>query len=740
LGHRIRSKLILFTVLPVLAVYLAMLWLGLSYVGDYVRSDAQRWLAEHTRHQASRLAMALSRAPALAEGIGDLVVADPDQDQALLYAHLIDGLRRTPIARSAGLSYGNPPRNAQMRRGSTPQFEPESGPDFEPLGPGWHLLDDALRYERRILRRGLEIGFVWVELSLDEVYAAIGVDDRETAVSLLSHEDGRMLWPSLRPPAFEDLAPLLRNTVRSGAIQAVATPADGREFWFASAILEDTPLRMSAAIPADTALAVARRESVRLAVALLVSLLAIVLAIGVVARQITRPLATLDASVRQIARGDFAVAPEVASNDELGALARVIHTMAGRIAEREQELRNAQAALEQRVQKRTAALQASNLSLINQIEETRATQEALQRANEQAERASRAKSEFLSNMTHELRTPLHGVLGYTQILLREPDLNAAQRGGLVAIERCGQHLLTLINDILDMSRIEAGQMLVDEQPTDLAELLNDVHTIVAQRAAGKGLELNLDIAADTPARILTDGLKLRQILLNLLGNAIKFTDQGRITLGVSRAGEHDLWFEVRDTGVGIAGEHLESIFEAFHQVREGQAIDGTGLGLAINQRLIKLLGGDAMQVESTPGHGSRFRFRLPCRPAAVASGPQLPAPTAVETAATTGPAPDVIAQVALAALAGGLPLASMAAPAGWPPDLARRTADRIDAALELGDVASLFQLAEELADDPGAPGGDVGSIAGLAGQFDFEGLRRFAGELRQAAAGAGATA
>jgi signal transduction histidine kinase len=726
LGHRIRSKLILFTVLPVLAVYLALLWLGLSYVGDYVRTDAQRWLAEFTRHQASRLAMAMSGAPALAEGIGDLVVADPDQERALLYAHLIDGLRRTPVARAAGLSYGSPPRNAQMRRGSTPQMEPEAGPDFEPLGPGWHLIDDALRYERRILRRGHEIGFAWVELSLDEVYAAIGTDDSDSAVRLLSHEDGRVLWPSLRPPEFEDLAPLLRHTTQSGAIESATTPVDGREFWFANAALEDTPVRLSAAIPADRALAAARRESLRMAVALLVSLLAIVIAISVVARQITRPLATLDASVRQIARGDFAVAPEVASDDELGGLARAIQTMAGRIAEREQELRNAQAALEQRVQKRTAALQASNLSLINQIEETRATQEALRVANEQAERASRAKSEFLSNMTHELRTPLHGVLGYTQILLREPGLDAGQRGGLVAIERCGQHLLTLINDILDMSRIEAGQMLVDEQPTDLAELLNDVHTIVAQRAAGKGLKLTLELAPDTPARILTDGLKLRQILLNLLGNAIKFTDRGRITLAVSRGGEQDLWFEVRDTGVGIAGEHLDSIFEAFHQVREGQAVDGTGLGLAINQRLIKLLGGDAMQVESTPGHGSRFRFRLPCRPA--------PVSCATEAAAAATPSPS------LAAPAGGLPLGSLLGPAGWPRDLARLTADRIDAALELGDVASLFQLADELAAEPGAPTGDVGSIAGLAGRFDFEGLRRLALELRQGATGAGATA
>jgi signal transduction histidine kinase len=421
----------------------------------------------------------------------------------------------------------------------------------------------------------------------------------------------------------------------------------------------------------------------------------------------------------------------------LGALARAIQAMAGRIAEREQELRNAQAALEQRVQQRTAALQASNLNLINQIEETRATQEALQHANEQAERASRAKSEFLSNMTHELRTPLHGVLGYTQILLREPGLDANQRGGLIAIERCGQHLLTLINDILDMSRIEAGQMLVDEQPTDLAELLNHVHTIVAQRAAAKGLVLTLDISPDAPSRILTDGLKLRQILLNLLGNAIKFTSQGEITLRVSRGTGKDLWFEVVDTGMGIAGEHLENIFEAFHQVRDGHAVDGTGLGLAINQRLIKLLGGDAMQVESTPGHGSRFRFRLPYRPApaeprpppAAAEGPALPG-------ATTGETPPL----GLSAPADALPLRTLGSLIGWPADLARHTADRIDAALELGDVASLFQLADELAADPGAPASDVASIAGLAGQFDFEGLRRLALELRQAAAIDGATA
>jgi signal transduction histidine kinase/CheY-like chemotaxis protein len=361
-------------------------------------------------------------------------------------------------------------------------------------------------------------------------------------------------------------------------------------------------------------MAPARGEATLFAGGLLASLLAIVAIIGMAARQITRPLATLDATVQEISHGNFAVAPEVISDDELGGLARAIRRMAGHIAQRERQLRGSQQVLEQRVAERTSALRESNVRLTRQIEETRRTEDALRLANEQAQQASRAKSEFLSNMSHELRTPLHGVLGYAQILRRDTATSDSQRESLEAIERCGQHLLTLINDILDLTKIEAGQMQPEIQATDLGQLLEDVHMIVAQRAVAKGLELRLDLAGDLPRGILTDPVKLKQILLNLLGNAVKFTSHGVVTLSAAVSGPGQLGFEVADTGVGIPADKIGAIFDAFHQARQGQAIDGTGLGLAINQRLIGLLGGEALSVESSPGVGSRFRFRIPYQP------------------------------------------------------------------------------------------------------------------------------
>jgi signal transduction histidine kinase len=704
LHHKIRSKLVLFTVLPVLAVYLGLFWLGLNYIGQSLTRNAHSWLVEHTRHQASRLAMVLSQVPNLAEGLGDLLLADPEQDTALLYAHLIDGLRRTPIAQSAGLVFGTPARVVHMRRGESPASIPHSGEQpRQALGPGWHLLDGVLRFERRILQHDREVGLAWVELAIDAAYAALEADGGDAVTRLLAREDGAVLWPPLPSRAFAQLAPLLRQAAPADRVHTVATGPENTEFWLVTSPLQDTPWQLSAAIEAEAALAPVRRESQRAALVLLLSLFAIVLIISVVARRITRPLATLDASVRRIARGDFAVAPQVSSNDELGALARAIQTMAEGIADRERQLRSAQRVLEQRVNERTAALQASNLDLTRQIEQTRAAEEALRRATAQAEQANRAKSEFLSNMSHELRTPLHGVLGYTQLLLREADPDSSQRGALIAIERSGQHLLTLINDILDMSRIEAGQLKVEPQPTDLRQLLADVHAIVAQRARSKGLQLDFDLAADTPDWIVTDGLRLRQILLNLLGNAVKFTARGQITLGVSRHEPESLCFEVTDTGVGIPGEHIEAIFEAFHQLPQGQAVDGTGLGLAINQRLIRLLGGQSMQVDSAPGAGSRFRFCLPYQ--AVESAPL---PTAADT-------------VRLGA---------------WPASLARAGADRIESALDFGDATSLFELVEEIQADPAVPPEDTERIARLARQFDFDGLRELARALRRAAAAA----
>jgi signal transduction histidine kinase/DNA-binding response OmpR family regulator len=834
LRHSIRSKLILYAVLPVIAVYAFLFWLGVSHVRDQLSRQAQDWLIEHARYQASRLALLLSQVPVLAESLADLVLANPEQPQALLYAHLIDGLRRTPIAEATAVSYGQPARSALMRRGS-PAGQELTSAAVRIHKRGWQQAGEALLFSRPIQRRGEVIGESWVELPIANIYREMARRNSPSVLLFVSHEDGGLLQTGAVAPEVRALATRLPAATEQVTVRSGSDPVLASAYWLVSTELPGLPLRLTAATPRATALAPARREAAAVAGVLLLSLFAIVLIIALTARRITRPLEVLDSRVQQIAGGNFALAPETAPDDELGRLAAAIARMARHIADREAQLRKSHQDLELRVAERTAALKDSNARLIRQIEATRDKEEALRLANTRAQQASRAKSEFLSNMSHELRTPLHGVLGYAQILRRDPELSAAQREHLESIERCGQHLLTLINDILDMAKIEAGRMQVESQPTDLRQLLEDVRMIVAQRAAHKGLSLSVELDPGLPTVVLTDGVKLKQILLNLLGNAVKFTNRGAVSLRAKADGM--LAFEVADTGVGIPAQKIDSIFDAFEQVREGQAVDGTGLGLAINQRLISLLGGEAMQVESTPGTGSRFRFRIPYQPAPpgllwaapASAGATLVGPPAAgrpwsalvvdaqaegrdllatllrdahgdveslgrhdeavqrlrerafdlvlfDLRLTHATAPELAAALRQAAL--GAPclvavsasvfdgaerrardagfddflpkpfgsaqlfallervLGEQSGPADrglsqWPQPLAGSTAQRILAAVELGDAGSLFQLAEELADDPAAPSADVEQMALMARLFDFDGLRALAGRLAQ---------
>ena len=260
-------------------------------------------------------------------------------------------------------------------------------------------------------------------------------------------------------------------------------------------------------------------------------------------------------------------------------------------------------------------------AFLRDISARREQEAQLRAAKESAEAATRAKSEFLANMSHELRTPLNGVLGYTQLLQRDHSLHAGQREALEAIAKCGAHLLDLINDVLDLSRIEAGRVDIEPTTTDLRQLLIDLKYVVAETARRKGLLLAMTIAPDVPRRVVVDGRHLRQVLLNLLGNAVKFTHQGEVRLAIEVIDDARLYFEVSDTGVGIEPEALGRIFDAFTQTRAGAAAGGTGLGLAISRHLIRTMG-DELRVESTPGAGSRFSFALALVPAAGGAEPE----------------------------------------------------------------------------------------------------------------------
>jgi signal transduction histidine kinase/DNA-binding response OmpR family regulator len=229
--------------------------------------------------------------------------------------------------------------------------------------------------------------------------------------------------------------------------------------------------------------------------------------------------------------------------------------------------------------------------------------------------ASQAKSAFVSNMSHELRSPLNVVLGFTQLLMRERDLPEGARHDLAAIYNSGHHLYTLINQVLDISKIEAGRMTLNESEFDLYALLDELVEMLDRGAQQKGLKLTVENAPDVPQQLRADALKLRQVLINLLNNALKFTEQGSVSLQVSvqrrQEGKCVLQFAVSDTGAGIAEDELHQLGQAFVQAQAGRlAREGTGLGLAISSGFVQLMGG-ALQISSQPGQGTTIAFALP---------------------------------------------------------------------------------------------------------------------------------
>ncbi|GAK49046.1 signal transduction histidine kinase [Candidatus Moduliflexus flocculans] len=259
------------------------------------------------------------------------------------------------------------------------------------------------------------------------------------------------------------------------------------------------------------------------------------------------------------------------------------------------------------------------------ITDRKQAEEELLQAKESAETASRAKSRFLASMSHELRTPLNGILGYAQILARDSDLTTTQQEQILTIERCGQHLLSLINDILDLAKVEAGTLDVFETDFALSAFLQDITALIQMRSVSKGLTFRLEYTT-LPAVVHGAEHRLRQVLLNILSNALKFTERGQITLRVSVIRDALIRFEVSDTGVGIAEEDLANIFEPFRQAGEQEyRMQGVGLGLAISRNFVRAMGGE-LHARSQLGVGSVFWFDLPL--------PQVAAPPALTQSLT----------------------------------------------------------------------------------------------------------